>query len=262
MSALSSRGASKHAATAHDSRTTLRVFPPAVKHPGGGMRDKNGYELNTAAIVAALLYGRGDFAESLRLAFNFGWDADCTAASVGAVLGVVRGYRWMEEQGWKFKDVYKNTSRDAMPADETITRYGDRLIAVTRLVIRQGGGGEITRGGATFWRIPAEAAANVEPLPQPLDRLDELKKQLLPQVEKDLAGSAAERARAAYLAICLGEAARLNRERPDDWAKALDALRGFPAVLANLFDAPQPSGSRLQALARAAGLEKPKAERS
>jgi hypothetical protein len=240
-----------------DWRATRRLIKEKYTRHGGDMRDKNGYELNTAAIVGPLLYGGGDFAESLRLAFNFGWDADCTAASVGAVLGVVRGRRWMDAQGWKIVDVYRNTSRDAMPQDETITRYGDKLISVARHVIRDQGGGEFTRGGVAWMRIPAEAPANVEPLPQPLDRLDELKKQLLLQVEKDLSGAAAGRARAAYLAIGLGEAARLKKDRPDDWAKALDALRAYPAILNSLFDAPQPSGARLQGLARAAGLVKP-----
>jgi hypothetical protein len=117
---------------------------------------------------------------------------------------------------------------------------------------------KVLRDGAAFVRIPAEAAANVEPLAQPLDRLEELKHQLLPGIEKDLAGSTTDRARAAYLAVCLGEAARLKKERPAEWARALDALRGFPTILADLFDAPQPSGARLQALAKAAGLEKPK----
>ena len=240
-----------------DWRATRRLIKEKYTRHGGGLRDKNGYELNTAAIVGPLLYGGGDFAESLRLAFNFGWDADCTAASVGAVLGVVRGRRWMEAQGWKIVDVYRNTSRDAMPQDETITRFGDRLITVARQVIREQGGEEFTRDGKRFVRIPAETLANVEPLPQPLDRLDELKTQLLPQVEKDLSGVAADCARAAYLAICLGEAERLKKDRPEDWAKALDALRAYPAILNNLFDAPQPSGTRLQGLARAAGLVKP-----
>ena len=50
---------------------------------GGKTRDANGHELNTGAIIAALLYGKGDFAEYLKLAFNFGWDAECDAATVG-----------------------------------------------------------------------------------------------------------------------------------------------------------------------------------
>jgi hypothetical protein len=54
---------------------------------GGNIRDINGFELNTGAIIASLLYGERDFAESLKYAFNFGWDADCNAATVGTIKG-------------------------------------------------------------------------------------------------------------------------------------------------------------------------------
>src|SRR5215212_3103270 len=41
----------------------------------GEMADRNGFALNTAATIAGLLYGRGDFCETMRMEFNFGWDA-------------------------------------------------------------------------------------------------------------------------------------------------------------------------------------------
>ncbi len=44
---------------------------------------------NLACVVAALLLGGGDFGRSLCLAVNFGEDADCTAATVGATMGIV-----------------------------------------------------------------------------------------------------------------------------------------------------------------------------
>ena len=56
--------------------------------------DKNGYQLNTAAIVAALIYGKGDFAETVRYTFNFGWDADCTSATAGTIVGTMKGGRF------------------------------------------------------------------------------------------------------------------------------------------------------------------------
>ena len=115
--------------------TRLKMKEKYTKH-GGTMRDRNGYELNTAAIIGALLHGQGEFVETLRLAFNFGWDSDCNAATCGAILGVMKGKRWMDERGWVVKDVYKNTCRPGMPQDETITGYGDKLVAVARRVIR------------------------------------------------------------------------------------------------------------------------------
>ncbi|MDR1090246.1 MAG: ADP-ribosylglycohydrolase family protein, partial [Prevotella sp.] len=64
----------------------------------GKTRDSNGYELNTGAIIAALLYGDGDFAETIKHAFNWGWDADCNAATAGTIIGVTYGYRRMMTQ--------------------------------------------------------------------------------------------------------------------------------------------------------------------
>ena len=83
---------------------------------------QNGFELNTASTIAALLYGEGDFSKTLMTAFNFGWDADNTAATAGTILGVIKGHRWMMSQGWIIVDRYKNTKRENMPDDETIRK--------------------------------------------------------------------------------------------------------------------------------------------
>ena len=45
--------------------------------------------INTCFIVLALLAGNGDFGKSICYATNLGYDADCTAASVGALLGIL-----------------------------------------------------------------------------------------------------------------------------------------------------------------------------
>lgn len=47
--------------------------------------------LNLALIGWALVYGEGDFDRSLLLGTNCGYDTDCTAATVGAVLGMILG---------------------------------------------------------------------------------------------------------------------------------------------------------------------------
>jgi hypothetical protein len=241
-----------------DWKETRHRIKEKYTHHGGGMSDRNGYELNTAAVIGALLHGGGDdLKEVLRLAFNFGWDSDCNAAICGAIVGVQQGKKWIDAQGWEIQDVYKNTCRDQMPKDETITGYGDKLIAAARLNILANGGREQAVGGKKGYRIRLEAPANVEPLPSPPDRLDELRKELLPKVAQDLSGAPKDRARAAYLAICLGEAERLGKERPEDWKNALVELKKFPNVLRQIYDAPQPQGARIQAAARTEGLEKP-----
>ncbi len=55
-------------------------------------------------ITLALLYGDGDFEKSLCLATNCGEDTDCTAGTVGAIIGIINGNdalpeRWMAPLG-------------------------------------------------------------------------------------------------------------------------------------------------------------------
>jgi len=108
-------------------KTRLAMKERWQKH-GGIVRERNGYQLNTGCVVAALIYGRKDFVETLRTAFNLGWDADCDAATAATIVGVLKGRRWMNDQHWDIKDIYRNTTRDDMPNDETLTGHTFRLI--------------------------------------------------------------------------------------------------------------------------------------
>src|SRR5690606_20881241 len=124
---------------------------------GGAIRDMNGTELNTAAIVAALLYGAGDFAETLKLAFNMGWDADCNAATVGTIVGVLDGYRKLLSNGWRIVDRYRNTTRDNMPMDETITSFADRLVDLFEIVNTSNGGSKSVTSQGLVYHVIREA---------------------------------------------------------------------------------------------------------
>lgn len=136
-----------HKANPNDWRATRRLVKEKYSRFNGAMRDRNGYELNTASIIGALLYGGGDYVKTSILAFNFGWDADCNAATVCTILGVLKGGRWMLSQGWDIKDVYRNTTRDQMPTNETMTTFGDRLITLAERNIIENGGKKIQREG-------------------------------------------------------------------------------------------------------------------
>jgi hypothetical protein len=236
--------------------TRLKIKQTFQRH-GGTMRDMNGFELNTASTIAALLHGNGDFVETLRLAFNFGWDCDNNAATAATILGVIHGGKWMDRQNWDILDAYRNTTRDAMPEDETISGFADKLIAVARRLILDNGGARVSADGNEAWRITVEAPRNFEKLPQPPHRLAELKAQLVPLIDQDLSGSPRDQARAAYLALCLDQADRLRRERPAEWQSAIDALRAYPGLVREIFKAPRPSGRPLQQRARASGLRPP-----
>ncbi len=241
----------------NDWRATRAEIQQRWQTHGGTFRDSNGYELNTACTVAALLHGDGDFAETLRLAFNLGWDCDNNAATAGAILGVVKGRRWMNDQGWDIADVYRNTTRDEMPDDETLTGLEDRLFECARIVIEEQGGRFDNRDGRSVVRIRRERPANIEPLSTREERLAGLRDAFLPALEKELVAPKPINARAAYLAICLNEADRFERESPGAWSSALRELKNSSGLLREVFNAPGTAAESLQQRAHQAGLQPP-----
>lgn len=230
----------------------------------GAMRDRNGYELNSAAVIGPMVYGKGDFAETLRLAFNFGWDADNTAATAGTILGVVKGYRWMMAQGWDIRDRYANVTRDGMPMDETITSFADRLIKLSEQVIIEQGGQRIPNGRDIIYRIRTQKPANVAPLPTLTGEMERMRTNLRPEIESSLiAGENSQaRARAAYLAIAIGLSNSFHEQYPQKWAQALENLRAYPQLAQVLYHhSPIPAAEPIRVRARSAGLLAPNPEK-
>jgi hypothetical protein len=193
----------------------------------GGPGGSNGYRVITAATVASLLYGEGNFVETIRHAFNFGWDADNVAAMAGTIMGVQKGEKWIRSQGWKIRDVYTNNRRPGLPTDLTITGFADMHYHVASNLILEKGGRAIEIGGKPGFLISTEAPANVEKLPQPLHRIDTLRQQWWPVIQDELAGDSLQMARAVYAAICLDLVREIHAERPGDWLAALPAIRPY-----------------------------------
>jgi hypothetical protein len=245
-----------HAASPDDWRQTRREIKKRWQLHGGAMRDRNGYELNTACTIAALLHGRKDFVETLRLAFNLGWDCDNNAATAATIIGVMRGRRWMNQQGWDIADVYRNTTRDNMPNDETLTGLENTLIKCARHAIKERGG-ELTTHRRPTYRIRAEDPANVQPLVTSVEQAARAREQFLPTLEQELKIAGLAQARAAYVAICLGESERLKRDSPNAWRAAIDEMAKQPALIEDLFKSPDPAGYRLREAAKRAGLQVP-----
>ncbi|MHC4179860.1 MAG: ADP-ribosylglycohydrolase family protein [Planctomycetota bacterium] len=242
-----------------DWRAARGLVKEKYSRHGGAMRDRNGYELNTAATIAALLYGGGDFVETLRTAFNFGWDADNNAASAGTIVGVIKGHRWMQAHRWQIRDRYRNTSRPGMPEDETITRFAERLAELAERVIIEGGGRKLSTDGRTVYRIRTESPGNVYPLADPARQLARLRRKLKPEIEAALGPGTPpqQRARAAYLAVCLDLAEPLRCRDPDRWSQAVAALGQYPKLLRALQESPTPAAARLRERAKTAGALTP-----
>ncbi|HSV99425.1 MAG TPA: ADP-ribosylglycohydrolase family protein [Sedimentisphaerales bacterium] len=243
-----------------DWRATRKLLKAKHSRHNGPMRDRNGYELNTGSVIAALLYGQGDFVKTLTTAFNFGWDADCNAATAGTILGVMKGYRWMLAQGWQITDRYKNTTRENMPADETITSFADRLIDLAERVIVEQGGQRLAKDGRVVYAIKAHEPRCVERLASSGSQTAILRNRLKDEILRGVTEPASKQgqARAAYYAICLDLAISIRQEHPKQWSDALAALSGHENVMQAIFHhSPTPRGEALREKALAAGLRKP-----
>ena len=55
---------------------------------------------NAGVVALALLYGRGDFDRAISIATMAGWDTDCNAGNVGAIMGVAMGLHGIGPQ-WR-----------------------------------------------------------------------------------------------------------------------------------------------------------------
>ena len=250
-----------HQQNPEDWRATRKLIQQNYcRYGGNDMRDRNGVQVNGASTIAALLYGQGDFTETIRHAFNFGWDCDNNAAMSGTIMGVIKGNNWLKGQGWRIQDVYRNTSRDGMPADETITRFGDRMIELAERVITEHGGTRMQSDGRPMYRIAVESPRNILKLENPDQQLAELRSQMKSEITNGITGEGTpqDRARAAYLAICLDLAPVFQKGHPGEWGKALAALNNYPKLLQVLFfESPIPAGDKMRKKAIAAGLKEP-----
>jgi hypothetical protein len=199
-------------------------------------RNRNGSELNTAAIIAAFLYGNGNFAETIRHSMNFGYDADCNCATLGTLLGASYGHKRIMNEGWQIVDRYKNTKRDNMPMDETIISFADTVIDVFEMVNMENGGNKSIVNSVSVYNIVSEKPTPVYNIStKDAGRSDLIKKLENEIVTSLLHGSRQEMARAAYMAVSLDLTAILKKKYPKQWKEACYNLSGYWKVMSNIF---------------------------
>jgi len=120
---------------------------------------------NGGLVLTALLYGKDDFVQTLRLSFALGYDADCNAATCGTILGTILGAKAMAAHSdWKLPAIYENTTRDGLPKTQTM----DQMVALTarlaeKLILAEGGRRE-GNADAISYRIPVRPPRLLERL--------------------------------------------------------------------------------------------------
>ncbi|MBC7958295.1 MAG: ADP-ribosylglycohydrolase family protein [Vallitaleaceae bacterium] len=95
---------------------------------------------NIGIIIIGLLYGEGDFGKSICIASNCGEDADCTAGTLGSILGIIGGMEnipdeWVKPLGGKIKTLCINYADQGVKIPKTVDELVDRVLKLTPLFL-------------------------------------------------------------------------------------------------------------------------------
>ena len=127
--------------------------------------NSNSTPTNGGMVILALLYGNGDFYKTLQYAMALGLDADCNAATAGAVIGVNMGFKQISAlPGFKMPDIYLNTRRPQLPDEMKISEQAEMFMRVCGHVILENGGRKIEIDGKPGYRITLQNPKMIEAL--------------------------------------------------------------------------------------------------
>lgn len=107
---------------------------------------------NVAFTIIGWMYGEGDFGKSLITAVNCSDDTDCTAATLGAILGIIHGRsglpkEWMEPIGDRIFTIAINTGNLVPRPPATCTALTDQVMElVPQMLSACAGTTNITEG--------------------------------------------------------------------------------------------------------------------
>jgi len=122
--------------------------------------------INFAASIISLLYGEGDFKETIKIGALAGWDSDNPTATWGGMLGFMLGKAGIEKAfGRTFSDRFNiHRTRTGFPGNgiDTFGHMAETgVMIVDRVVQEQMGGGINLEKGV--WYIPGTGKAVVPP---------------------------------------------------------------------------------------------------
>jgi ADP-ribosylglycohydrolase len=95
---------------------------------------------NIGIVVIGLCYGGGDMGKSVCIATGCGEDTDCTAGTVGSILGIIAGIdnipeRWIKPIGHGIKTMCLNLTDWVFFAPKTIEELTERVLKVTPQIL-------------------------------------------------------------------------------------------------------------------------------
>lgn len=117
--------------------------------------------INFASSMVSLLYGEGDFKETVKIAVLMGWDSDNPAATWGGLLGFMLGKEGIEKTfGRNFSNtfnIHRTRGNFANDGIDNFTALAERGIQIVdRVVVQEMGGVIDSQQG--LWHIPKAGA--------------------------------------------------------------------------------------------------------
>jgi hypothetical protein len=113
--------------------------------------------INFAASIISLLYGGGDFQETVKIAVLTGWDSDNPAATWGGLLGFMHGKDGIEQAfGRKFAEDFNiHRTRTNFPNDgiDNFTSMAEHGVMIVDRVVQEEMGGGVDLAN-NQWLIP------------------------------------------------------------------------------------------------------------
>jgi len=163
------------AATVADVRRLYQQHPQEWKAARQAFREEwavhrkwngNSTPVNGGMVLLALLYGQDDFYRTLQYAMALGYDADCNAATAGAVLGYRLGFKHVAAlPQFKMPDRYVNKTRPSLPAESKVSDQAQTLLRVCEQVILASGGERVGVNGQPGYRIRLQEPRVLAELP-------------------------------------------------------------------------------------------------
>jgi len=140
--------------------------------------------VNTALTTMAILYGGGDFKETVRIGVLGGFDCDCNPATAGGLIGLIDGYSGLPAEVTSgASDAYHVTTLQNIVTDTTIQAVAQGWQAAAEAQILQAGGTITGTGAARTYHLPAD-----DPVAPPPERPDRTRPRGLVEAVQALGG--------------------------------------------------------------------------
>ena len=110
--------------------------------------------VNTGATTMALLYGQGDYKDTVEIGILAGWDTDCNAATAGGLVGMVKGYSQLPADVMAATDNYDvGSGVVGVTGPTTITGIAQTWQSVAEAQIIASGGSITGEGASRIYHL-------------------------------------------------------------------------------------------------------------